>query len=132
MSFFRRLNRRRLLIVTASFLRGWRRERGRIVANRPLRSTLLNGFGEAALAEAGWYEGNANGTTHPVGQKRRNTFDLFDMHGNVWEWCRDAWDEFAFAKREDGVSDPEVTKGDVSGEYLFRVLRGGSWGNSAW
>jgi formylglycine-generating enzyme required for sulfatase activity len=65
------------------------------------------GDGEKALAKAGWYFGNSDGKTHPVGLKEPNAWGLHDMHGNVWEWCQD-----------------EV------GDRL-RVLRGGSWDFSA-
>lgn len=83
------------------------------------------GDGEPALAEAGWYDGNSGGETHPMGKRKENEWGLYDMHGNVREWCRDAWDEDAYKKREDGVVDPEVT-GQYVGEQ-DRVLRGGSW-----
>jgi formylglycine-generating enzyme required for sulfatase activity len=50
------------------------------------------------------------------------------MHGNVWEWCRDAWDEKAYAKRGSRTLDPEVTNENDSAR---RVVRGGSWGGRA-
>ncbi len=81
------------------------------------------GDGEAALAEAGWYDGNSESSTQPVGWLAPNDFGLHDMHGNVWEWCRDAWDAHAYKRRVDGVCDPK-TRGD---ENADRVIRRGSW-----
>ncbi len=66
-----------------------------------------------------WYDRNSGGTTHPVGMKQPNAWGLFDMTGNVYQWCSD-W----YAKRYPGgaVSDPV---GPLQGE--FHVLRGGGW-----
>ncbi len=71
--------------------------------------------------------------THDVGGKAPNGIGLHDMHGNVWEWCRDAWSEDAYKLRIDGVADPLVSASDVgeSENDAVRVFRGGSWGNSA-
>jgi formylglycine-generating enzyme required for sulfatase activity len=94
-----------------------------------------NGDGEAALAEVGWYEENAENCTKPVRERAANAFGLHDMHGNVWEWCLDRWDSEAYRKRWDGITGFETYElneqyGDQS-EDPGRVLRGGSWGDTA-
>jgi formylglycine-generating enzyme required for sulfatase activity len=78
---------------------------------------------DPALDALGWFDENSSGETHPVRQKRANAWGLHDMHGNVWEWCRDQWDADAYQKRRGIVVDPEL-RGDGSGG---RVARGGSW-----
>lgn len=64
-----------------------------------------------------WYRNNSGGSTHPVGEKQPNALGLFDMSGNVWEWCRDAYDAEAYEHNQ------TVSRENV----LFRVRRGGSW-----
>ncbi|MDR0322631.1 MAG: SUMF1/EgtB/PvdO family nonheme iron enzyme, partial [Treponema sp.] len=68
----------------------------------------------------GWYSDNSGDRTHSVGEKPANAYGLYDMHGNVWEWC---WDWYGFYK-SGAQNDPT---GAVSGNY--RVRRGGSWSN---
>jgi formylglycine-generating enzyme required for sulfatase activity len=62
--------------------------------------------------------------TAPVGSFQTNPWGLYDMHGNVWQWCRDCYDEKFY--KDSAEEDPECTKGD------HRVLRGGSWIGDAW
>jgi formylglycine-generating enzyme required for sulfatase activity len=69
------------------------------------------GDDDASLGEYAWFKGNSTDRTHPVGQKRPNKFGLYDMHGNVEEWC---WDRYY----RDSARHPSLAS--------FRVVRGGS------
>ena len=76
------------------------------------------------LGEYAWYYENSDGKTHPVGQKKPNDWGLYDMSGNIWEWCEDGWYENYQNAPTDGTAWNENHSATSS-----RVLRGGSWFN---
>jgi formylglycine-generating enzyme required for sulfatase activity len=89
------------------------------------KSRFSFGDDESDLGDYGWFRKNADDAgekyAHLVGQKKANPLGLFDMHGNVWEWCRDV-----YAEKLPGGDDPEVSAGGSD-----RVARGGSWYGTA-
>jgi formylglycine-generating enzyme len=76
---------------------------------------------ESELGNYAWYSVNAGNRTHPVGQKQPNGLGLYDMNGNVWEWCSDWYGEKYY-----GETPRDNPGGPSSGSY--RVMRGGAWG----
>ena len=76
---------------------------------------------EEELGRVAWY-GENGGMSHPVGAKEANAWGLFDMHGNVMEWCQDGWRSYS----SDEAIDPTGPE-----DAPDRVIRGGSWSDSA-
>ena len=93
------------------------------------------------MEEAGWFNRNSESSTRPVRKKKPNALGLYDLHGNVWEWCHDIWDVAAYRQRLNGVDDPWAR--ERNDEWLaglkrmlasedLRPSRGGSWPFTAW
>ncbi len=82
-------------------------------------------FGDSAddLEQYSWYSDNSGGRANSVGEKLPNSFGVYDVHGNVWEWCEDDWTE--------DYSNTPVDGSSYKSEDTNRkkVLRGGSWFN---
>jgi formylglycine-generating enzyme required for sulfatase activity len=79
-------------------------------------------FGDNAnqLGDYAWYGGNSQQTTHPVGQKKPNGWGLYDMSGNVWEWCEDNWHDNYIGAPKDGSAW-------LTNDNDYQIVRGGSW-----
>jgi len=75
------------------------------------------------LGRVAWYDANSGGRTHEVGELSPNAWGLYDMHGNVWEWCRDCYRDSYDGHRS---ADPEGPPGGA-----WKVYRGGSFANNA-
>lgn len=74
--------------------------------------------GSMNLDSVGWYMGNADGKPHPVGSLAPNELGIYDMSGNMWEWCSDY-----FYRDMDGEKHPA----EVPDSKLYAVVRGGTW-----
>jgi formylglycine-generating enzyme required for sulfatase activity len=81
------------------------------------------GDNDNQLGNYAWGSENSNRTTHPVGQKKPNGWGLYDMSGNVWEWCEDDWHDSYAGAPDDGTA---WIYNDNRSQYQ-KCLRGGSW-----
>ena len=77
---------------------------------------------EAGMREYAWFHRNSGMQAHAVASRKANAYGLFDMLGNLWEWCGDDFDPFAYQKHGDPATDPKGTQ-----KTGHRVIRGGSW-----
>ncbi len=77
---------------------------------------------ENMLKEYAWYDANANSATHEAGTRKPNPLGIYDLSGNVWEWCTDKWHSTYDNAPKTGTSWEDGTSSD-------RVSRGGSWGS---
>lgn len=87
------------------------------------RSEFFWGDDKGQLAEYAWYAENSEGTPQPVGRKRPNSWGLYDMYGNIWEWVQDFYAPYS----QESLTDPCCDESLVP----ERVLRGGSWSDTA-
>jgi len=87
-------------------------------------TAYYSGDTEADLARVAWYMRNSKNSTHPVGQKEPNAFGLYDMHGNVEQWCEDWW---SWDYRRNANSETVDPTGAEYAHGPLRILRGGDW-----
>lgn len=88
-------------------------------AGTTTRFSFGDDLAETELRDYAWFINNSDSSTHPVGRLKPNPWGLYDLHGNVWEWCQDLW--------QDAYPGGSVTNYTGSTDGWLRVARGGSW-----
>lgn len=99
-------------------------------------SEYYTGDGEAALSEAGWFRGNSENQARLVRKLKPNVWNLYDMHGSVYEWCVDRWNEQVYREQVERIEDPGAGEqreilingplSDMDTAFCPRSVRGGS------
>jgi formylglycine-generating enzyme required for sulfatase activity len=88
------------------------------------RTMFYTGNTEADLSRAGWYRANSGGRPNPVGQRIPNAWGLYDMHGNVFEFCEDNWNPNMAYGRYLSAGTPTP---DFHYYHTLNIARGGGW-----
>jgi len=86
-------------------------------------TTTLYNTGDTVSDDTGWYKDNSGGKTHEVGLKSPNAWGLYDMHGNVFEWCWDLYGDYT----RNAQTNPLGAASSNNDPFTPRLLRGGSW-----
>ena len=82
------------------------------------------GANDDDLPQAGWFKANADNRTHTVGELKANSFGLYDIHGNAWEWVEDRWSATYYGEF---TRQPAINPTGPASIGSLRVIRGGSW-----